>query len=455
MPQLASEKTYDNNYLVGKATEQYDSYPYPPRDPNEEEKRIVVSHCDYLGKVNHYCFGGKRSLRDDFRVLVAGGGTGDSLIFLASQLRDCGAEVTYLDISKNSMEIAQARAEKRGLTNIKWVHGSLLDLEKLDLGTFNYINCLGVIHHVEDPAEGLRQLRKVLKDDGAMCASVSAKYGLVGADHIRKLIDYLADDPTDIQDCLNTTKGLFPILPPTNWLRRGQDNISEILANGESGLLGMFHYAGDPTYNVKQVYELLAESGFSMIEFAEAKLRYDPQFIVPPTPLTQKIFELTKEKKAEIAELLLGSGIKHTFYLSPQTKEPASMSDLDNVPFINDCAELPETITEVVYYEKIKDAPVGAALSIAVAGANVTLTLGPSTALIFKYMDRMRSIGEIVDQVLQDEKLKGQDIDAEVVMTDFQRLYSAMHTGDLILLRHKSVPPFQSAEEHSVKTTEG
>ncbi len=39
------------------------------------------------------------------------------------------------------MEIAQKRAEKLGLTNIKWVYDSILNIPKLNLGKFDYINC--------------------------------------------------------------------------------------------------------------------------------------------------------------------------------------------------------------------------------------------------------------------------------------------------------------------------
>lgn len=58
-------------------------------------------------------------------MLIAGGGTGDSAIYMAEQLKDKNAEVVYLDFSKPSMEIVQKRAEKRDLTNIKWVYDSI------------------------------------------------------------------------------------------------------------------------------------------------------------------------------------------------------------------------------------------------------------------------------------------------------------------------------------------
>jgi ubiquinone/menaquinone biosynthesis C-methylase UbiE len=76
--------------------------------------------------LNHYCFKGQRNFNQDFRCLVAGGGTGDSVINLAEQLRGTSAEIVYLDMSAASRRIAEQRAAVRGLTNITWLTESLI-----------------------------------------------------------------------------------------------------------------------------------------------------------------------------------------------------------------------------------------------------------------------------------------------------------------------------------------
>jgi 2-polyprenyl-3-methyl-5-hydroxy-6-metoxy-1,4-benzoquinol methylase len=65
-------------------------------------------------------------------------------------------------VSSASLAIAKKRAEIRGLTNIAWIHDSLLNLGRLGLGKFDYINCVGVLHHLENPDDGLRALLEVL-----------------------------------------------------------------------------------------------------------------------------------------------------------------------------------------------------------------------------------------------------------------------------------------------------
>ena len=149
---------------------QYEAYPYPARNPQDEKTRLVDGSPSNLAEVDHYIFGGSRDFRQPLRALVAGGGTGDGLILLAQHLagRRCPAEVVYLDLSAASRRIAEARAKTRGLTNIQFHTGSLLDLPRLGLGIFDYIDCCGVLHHLENPGAGLAALTSVMAPEGGM-----------------------------------------------------------------------------------------------------------------------------------------------------------------------------------------------------------------------------------------------------------------------------------------------
>src|SRR5215831_8006416 len=157
--------------------EQYEAYPYPHRDPEDEKGRLLHTWQDNLAQLNHYCYRGRNGFTGPLRVLVAGGGTGDAVIFLAEQLRRVDAEVVYLDISRSSMEVARKRAEVRKLGNIRCIHGSLLEIPALGLGKFDYITCTGVLYHLEDPEDGLNKLRSVLAPDGVLGVMVYGKYG--------------------------------------------------------------------------------------------------------------------------------------------------------------------------------------------------------------------------------------------------------------------------------------
>ncbi|MEL6426471.1 MAG: methyltransferase, partial [Pseudomonadota bacterium] len=52
--------------------EQYETYPYPHRDPEEERTRLLEGSPSNLLEVDHYLFRGRRDWSQPFRVLVAG-----------------------------------------------------------------------------------------------------------------------------------------------------------------------------------------------------------------------------------------------------------------------------------------------------------------------------------------------------------------------------------------------
>jgi len=74
---------------------------------------------------------GKQTFQAGYRVLVAGGGTGSALLYLAEQLRHTDAQLVYLDFSWKSLEIARQRAKLRGLKNIRWVHNSIENIASI------------------------------------------------------------------------------------------------------------------------------------------------------------------------------------------------------------------------------------------------------------------------------------------------------------------------------------
>jgi predicted O-methyltransferase YrrM len=128
-----------NELMNDDLRDQYEHYPYPPRDPADEAKRLVSGSPSHIIEIDHHIFGGARDPSQPFRALVAGGGTGDATVMLASQHAAAGidAEIIHLDISEASTAIAKARIEARGLTNTRFVHGAIEALPTLDLGTFD------------------------------------------------------------------------------------------------------------------------------------------------------------------------------------------------------------------------------------------------------------------------------------------------------------------------------
>jgi 2-polyprenyl-3-methyl-5-hydroxy-6-metoxy-1,4-benzoquinol methylase len=140
----------------------YTAYPYPARDPKDEKKRLIEGSPSRLAEIEHYLFNGQ--IPESLSILIAGGGSGDAAIMLAQQMAWRGAkgEVVWLDQSQAAREIAEARASVRGLTNIHFVEGSLLEAERHVGKAFDYIDCCGVLHHLDEPEAGIGALRSVI-----------------------------------------------------------------------------------------------------------------------------------------------------------------------------------------------------------------------------------------------------------------------------------------------------
>lgn len=97
--------------------------------------------------------------------LVAGCGTCKPTVQQASIFPDI--QFTAVDLSLTSLSYGMLKAEEIGLKNITFGRCDILKLDALDK-QFDVIECTGVLHHMEDPVAGWRQLIKRLKPGGLM-----------------------------------------------------------------------------------------------------------------------------------------------------------------------------------------------------------------------------------------------------------------------------------------------
>jgi 2-polyprenyl-3-methyl-5-hydroxy-6-metoxy-1,4-benzoquinol methylase len=97
------------------------------------------------------------------RILVAGCGTGSHPISVA--LRYPASQVTAIDFSYSSLGFAARQARTYGVANLDLHHGNVMEVKRLGL-EFDVVDCYGVLHHLADPAAGLRALASVLVPGG-------------------------------------------------------------------------------------------------------------------------------------------------------------------------------------------------------------------------------------------------------------------------------------------------
>jgi len=434
--------------------ERYDIDPYPRRDPEKEREMIYVTATEYLGKINHYCYGGERDLRDNCRFLVAGGGTGDAAIYLAEQLRNTESEVVYIDISSASMKVAQSRAEVRGLTNIKWLHGSLIELPNMNLGEFDYINCSGVLHHLEDPLAALKALDKMLKSDGCMGLLLYAKYGRASLYNLQSLMQVINSGVSETQDKIDRAKIMLKSLEtvPSQWLLRDKDrwsmelNAMGVQENSDTGFYHLFLHE-DHSFTLPQLYQLIGDAGLCLAKltgFPGHTRKYEPTFSVNNTEFNEMIDTLTERDRKAAGELINGSILSHTLYVSKQDGVAADLNNMDNIPYIQYKFAAPEQM-----FAALQGNP-GKSMNVKMGsdeGDMLIVKQGRYTKYLVKHLDGSKSLGEILDCVKNDVAATGDEVDHAVLMDEYAMLCRDFDEWDMILCRNKNVPHYSRSDE--------
>jgi len=418
--------------FLANVRDQYEQYPYPLRDPEQESQRLIEIEIDNIELINFYCFAGKLKLQDAC-LLVAGGGTGDSTIFLAEQLRHSTASVIYVDISLASMEIAKQRAAKRNLTNIRWIHASLLALDEHDIPPIDYISCTGVLHHLAEPKKGLQALKSLLKPNGAMGIMLYATYGRTGVYQMQRLLSLANQQETKLADKISNTRTLLAKLPETNWFNHNQELINDHKNQADNGLVDLLLHEQDISYNIEQVHDLLSQCKLQMIEFSNVKMRqaYQPSMYVEDPVLLQKISALNLQQQQHIAELLAGAFKKHEFYVSQQGNTQADFFTLSNIPYFFPSLQyqnLGKTIADAMQANPNSVLPLSHK-----SGFAFDIKADHLNYLFFKYIDGINSLADIFQKLRQDAN-KQQFSDDELAHY-FAPIYEQFRRLDWLLLK--------------------
>lgn len=309
---------------------QYDTYPYPHRDPKDELKRLITGSPSLPVEIDQYIFGGKRDWRQPLRALVAGGGTGDGLIQLATLLSAARKpyEITYLDLSDTARGIAEARAKMRGLSGISFRTGSLL--EAAELGPFDYIDCCGVLHHLPDPDLGFRALSDALSPDGGIGLMVYAPYGRSGTYPLQEAFATLfegRDAPARLQDAKAVLQGLpdgHPFICNPHLVDHEKS---------DAGFYDLLLHSQDRPYTVQALSDAMARAGLSVAGLLPTA-QYDLARLLPDgVKVPEGMDPLTR---MALAEKLRGTIKTHVAYGVPVRRGDtvAKPGDLTRVPHL-------------------------------------------------------------------------------------------------------------------------
>jgi len=123
------------------------------------------------------------------RIVDIGCGGG----ILAEALARTGAEVTAIDLSEQSLEIARQHASKSGL-NIDYHYQAAEQLAEEQAGSFDVVTCMEMLEHVPDPAQVIAACARLLKPGGRAIFSTINRtpkaflFAIVGGEYVLRIL---------------------------------------------------------------------------------------------------------------------------------------------------------------------------------------------------------------------------------------------------------------------------
>ncbi len=201
------------------------------------------------------------------RILDAGCGTGVSTDYLAHQ--NPGSEILGIDISNVALDLAEKRLARSGgnrQAKVCFEKKSLFDMQVMDLYGFDFINSIGVLHHLHDPLAGLQKLSSLLNSKGIMHLFVYAGRGRSSIQRVQKALRIMKV-PSDMEG-IKQAKKLLTGLPETNNIRLAYERDWSLEANSDSYFADMFFHPVETSFNLSELFDMIDKtdldfSGFS------------------------------------------------------------------------------------------------------------------------------------------------------------------------------------------------
>jgi hypothetical protein len=184
--------------------------------------------------------------------------------------------------------------------------------------------CVGVLHHLENPVDGLNRLKSVLEDDGFISIMVYGKYGRTGIYQMQDLMKIINTTTDNYPSKINNFKNIYKQLRRNNWFKLGEHLISDHNESDE-GIVDLILHCQDTSFSVSELYNYINKCNLNIIDFSPS-VRYKYKYKINNIGYPDNIIE-----KYSINELFFGDIIKHSFYISKNIDTKAKIDNLDNI----------------------------------------------------------------------------------------------------------------------------
>ena len=302
----------------------YDRFPFPG-DPLQDGPPPGYNwrwcHRSVLAAVHGCCPPGS----DQPRILDAGCGTGVSTDYLCHL--NPGADVVAVDISEGALQVARERLRRSGaaetVASLRQERRSLLDLG--DEAPFDYINSVGVLHHLDQPEAGLQSLAGALAPKGLLHLFLYADAGRWEIHRTQRALTLL-NVGTEAEG-LRLGRELFETLPEQNRLRRHHEQRWAVDCAPDANFADMYLHPQETSYNLERLLRFAGSAGLHFAGFSNPEV-WDPGRLLSGELLERARALPAQQQWALVEEL--DPDISHfEFFLAKTPVQPRQWSDAE------------------------------------------------------------------------------------------------------------------------------
>ncbi|MEN9517453.1 MAG: hypothetical protein RLZZ381_41 [Cyanobacteriota bacterium] len=311
----------------------YNTYPFPPDPLSDLEPPGYNWRWSWIAAYS-FCTGMKPATQE-IRILDAGCGTGSGTDYLIHQ--NPQAEVTAIDLSEKALAVARERCHRSGVIakHPKPVNFYNLKLEQaIQLeGEFDFINCVGVLHHLPEPEKGIQALAQKLKPGGILHIFVYAELGRWEITLMQKAIALLQGDKRgDYRDGVKVGRDIFANLPEHNRLLQQEKKLWSLENHRDESFADMYVHPQEIDYNVETLFKLIDSSGLDFVGFSNPKYWQLERLVGKSEDLISRSKALSDRELYRLIELLDPSLTHYEFFLS---KPPLNKQDWSDDEVLN------------------------------------------------------------------------------------------------------------------------
>jgi ubiquinone/menaquinone biosynthesis C-methylase UbiE len=260
--------------LLDKIRQQFDSAPYP-RIPLEKSPKDSPNELYIHSLVTSFYLRDQRVIDTKGKVILdAGCGSGYKSLILAEA--NLGAKIVGVDISAESIKLAEQRLKYHGFDNVEFHILSIENLSSLNY-QFDYINCDELLYLFPEPAEALKAMKSVLKPDGIIRSNLHSsaqRANIYRAQKMFAMMGLMDENPEDLE--IEVVVETMQALKDNVLLKAQTWNPSYTSKDSKSDILMNHLFQGDKGYTIADLFaalELADLEFISMVNWREWDFR--------------------------------------------------------------------------------------------------------------------------------------------------------------------------------------